>query len=45
METTASVLTALVAALHAYILVLEMFLWQKPPGRSSEILDYGSPLV
>ncbi|MFE0404432.1 DUF1304 domain-containing protein [Streptomyces nigra] len=39
METTASVLTALVAALHAYILVLEMFLWQKPPGRSLSGFD------
>lgn len=27
-----SVLTALVAAIHAYILVLEMFLWDKPQG-------------
>ncbi|MCF2534506.1 DUF1304 domain-containing protein [Streptomyces sp. FB2] len=39
METTASVLTALVAALHAYILVLEMFLWQKPPGRGLSGFD------
>jgi putative membrane protein len=27
-----NVLTALVAALHIYFLVLEMFLWQKPQG-------------
>ncbi|WP_416968997.1 DUF1304 domain-containing protein [Streptomyces sp. 4F14] len=33
METVANVLVALIALLHAYILVLEMFLWQKPPGR------------
>ncbi|GAA2148696.1 DUF1304 domain-containing protein [Kitasatospora kazusensis] len=32
METTAAVLVGLVAALHAYILVLEMFLWEKKPG-------------
>ncbi|QNP74473.1 DUF1304 domain-containing protein [Streptomyces roseirectus] len=33
METVANVLVALIAVLHAYILVLEMFLWQRPPGR------------
>ncbi|MFJ8622660.1 DUF1304 domain-containing protein [Kitasatospora sp. NPDC093550] len=33
MRVTADVLVALVAALHGYILVLEMFLWQRPPGR------------
>jgi len=33
METVANVLVGLVAALHAYILVLEMFLWEKKPGR------------
>ena len=27
-----NLLTALVAALHIYFLVLEMFLWQKPQG-------------
>ncbi|MFJ3669308.1 DUF1304 domain-containing protein [Streptomyces sp. NPDC090106] len=32
METVANVLVGLVAALHAYILVMEMFLWQKGPG-------------
>jgi len=32
-ETTAQVLVGLVAALHAYFLVLEMFLWQRGPGR------------
>ncbi|HKX42446.1 MAG TPA: DUF1304 family protein, partial [Burkholderiaceae bacterium] len=29
----ATVLVALVAALHVYILVLEMFLWTTPRGR------------
>ena len=33
MHTAASVLVGLVAALHAYILVLEMFLWERAPGR------------
>ncbi|QFR01863.1 DUF1304 domain-containing protein [Streptomyces phaeolivaceus] len=32
MEILANVLVALVALLHAYILVMEMFLWQKKPG-------------
>jgi putative membrane protein len=31
--TISSVLVALVAALHAYIMVLEMFLWTTPRGR------------
>src|SRR5687768_14061724 len=33
MTTIARVLIALVALLHAYFLVLEMFLWTKPAGR------------
>jgi putative membrane protein len=33
MSTAANVLTALVALLHLYFLVLEMFLWTKPYGR------------
>lgn len=33
MAFAASVLTALVALLHGYFLVLEMFLWTKPYGR------------
>ncbi len=33
MRTTANVLLGLVAALHVYFLVLEMFLWRKPLGR------------
>src|SRR5437016_12448310 len=28
----ANLLVALVAALHVYFLILEMFLWTKPPG-------------
>ncbi|MER7772500.1 DUF1304 domain-containing protein [Kitasatospora sp. NPDC096140] len=33
MRVTADVLVALVALLHGYILVLEMFLWERGPGR------------
>lgn len=33
MTTVSQVLTGLVAALHAYFLVLEMFLWTKPTGQ------------
>jgi putative membrane protein len=33
MHTLGLVLTGLVAAIHVYILVLEMFLWTKPRGR------------
>ena len=29
----ANVLIGIVAAIHVYILVLEMFLWDKPAGR------------
>ena len=32
MNLIANVLVALVAALHAYFLILEMFLWDKPRG-------------
>ena len=32
MSTVADVLVLVVAALHAYFLVLEMFLWQTPRG-------------
>ncbi|MFN7144324.1 MAG: DUF1304 domain-containing protein [Myxococcota bacterium] len=35
MSTVATVLVALVAALHAWFLVLEMFLWEKPLGRKT----------
>jgi putative membrane protein len=33
MATFAAVLVALVAVLHLYFLVLEMFLWTRPAGR------------
>ncbi|GAA6133980.1 DUF1304 domain-containing protein [Oceaniserpentilla sp. 4NH20-0058] len=33
MEILASLLVALVAIEHVYILILEMFLWTKPKGR------------
>ncbi|WNM33106.1 DUF1304 domain-containing protein [Streptomyces sp. Li-HN-5-11] len=39
METIATVLVALVAALHGYILVMEMFLWQKKQGRQFHGFD------
>ncbi len=32
MSTLANVVVGLIAVLHVYILVLEMFLWDKPPG-------------
>jgi putative membrane protein len=35
MTLLASVAVALVALLHAYFLVLEMFLWEKPAGRKA----------
>ena len=33
MATAANILVALVALLHVYFLVLEMFLWDRPLGR------------
>lgn len=35
MSIVAAVLVALVALIHAYILVLEMFLWRSPRGRQA----------
>ncbi len=35
MSVVAAVLVALVALIHAYILVLEMFLWRTPRGRQA----------
>lgn len=35
MTVVANILVVLVAALHAYFLVLEMFLWTKPAGRGA----------
>ncbi len=32
MSTIANIVVGLVALVHVYILVLEMFLWDKPPG-------------
>ncbi|MFE4052901.1 DUF1304 domain-containing protein [Streptomyces sp. YIM B13518] len=43
METTANVLTGLVAALHVYFLVLEMFLWERKPGRA--LSGFDAPLA
>ena len=39
MHTLASILVGFVAALHAYILVLEMFLWERKPGRGLSGFD------
>ncbi|PZP30418.1 MAG: DUF1304 domain-containing protein [Roseateles depolymerans] len=39
MQTLAVVLSALVALLHLYFLVLEMFFWTKPLGRKAFGLD------
>jgi putative membrane protein len=39
MEIVANVLVGLVAALHVYFLVLEMFLWTTPTGRRTFGLD------
>ena len=33
MQTIASIAIALIALLHFYIMILEMFLWHKPKGR------------
>ncbi len=33
MTLIANILTGIVALLHAWFLTLEMFLWDKPPGR------------
>jgi putative membrane protein len=33
MSTVANIVVGLIAVLHVYILVLEMFLWDKPAGR------------
>ena len=39
MRVVADVLVAVVALLHAYFLVLEMFLWTRPQGRKAFGLD------
>lgn len=35
MNIIVNVITGVVALLHGYFLVLEMFLWEKPAGRKS----------
>lgn len=35
MQTTANIMTALIGLLHVWILVLEMFLWDRPYGRKA----------
>ncbi|MDO0924550.1 DUF1304 domain-containing protein [Streptomyces sp. TG1A-8] len=42
MEIAAKMLVGLVAVLHVYFLVLEMFLWQRAPGRGLHGLDPGT---
>lgn len=39
MDVVAAVLVGLIAALHLYFLVLEMFLWTAPAGRKAFRLD------
>ena len=39
MQVAANIVIGLVAAIHAYILVLEMFLWNTPRGRKAFGLD------
>lgn len=39
MAIIANILVGLVAVLHAYILVLEMFLWERKPGRGLSGFD------
>ncbi|MET9674220.1 DUF1304 domain-containing protein [Streptomyces sp. NPDC006482] len=39
MDLTADILVALIALLHFYILVMEMFLWQKETGRNFSGFD------
>ena len=35
MNIVVNIITSLVAVLHGYFLILEMFLWEKPAGRKS----------
>lgn len=39
MQVLAEILVGAVAVLHAYIMVLEMFLWQRPRGRATFGMD------
>jgi putative membrane protein len=50
MQVAAAVMVAIVAALHAYFLVLEMFLWRTPFGRrtfnmTQEVADASAVLA
>ncbi|GGX87795.1 hypothetical protein GCM10010358_47300 [Streptomyces minutiscleroticus] len=45
MQILANVLVGLVAALHAYFLVLETFLWERAPGRRLHCFDAGTARV
>lgn len=50
MQTAAAVLVTIVAALHVYFLVLEMFLWRTPFGRrtfgmTKEVADSSAVLA
>jgi putative membrane protein len=50
MQIAAAVLVTIVAALHVYFLVLEMFLWRKPFGRrtfgmTQEVADSSAVLA
>ncbi|MEV6420884.1 DUF1304 domain-containing protein [Streptomyces sp. NPDC051662] len=39
MQTAANVLVGLVALFHVYVMVLEMFLWERKPGRELSGFD------
>ncbi|MDO3408783.1 DUF1304 domain-containing protein [Saccharibacillus sp. CPCC 101409] len=39
MQLAANILVALIAVLHVYILILEMFMWNKPRGLKAFGLD------
>jgi putative membrane protein len=50
MQIAAAVMVTIVAALHVYFLVLEMFLWRKPYGRrtfgmTQEVADSSAVLA
>ena len=50
MSTAAEIMVGLVAAIHLYIVVLEMFLWRKPRGLAAfgttqEFADATAPLA
>ena len=42
MHAAANIVVGIVALIHVYILVLEMFLWERPAG--SESIRYGREL-